>query len=113
MKANAFLRAAGCSLISFALVFYVIPVFFAGGTEKVLWMSLMVVFPALIAVVMLDRIRPLWVFLNLPIHYGLLYLLAAPMAQVWSTTLDSTVSVWPLLVTTVQFFVLRFQKKRK
>ena len=122
MKAKAFLKAAGCSLISFALAFYIIPVYFARGTENVLWMSLMAVLPALLAVVMLEGLRPLWVFLNFPIHYGLLAALAAPLSRVWGVDLSGalgwpsyvgTVFTWPLVVTTVQFLILRFQKKRR
>ena len=85
-------------------------------------MSLMVVFPALLAVVMLEGLRPLWVFLNLPIHYGLLIVLAAPLSGVWGVDLDSTLGLpsylgavftWPLVITTVQFLILRFQKKQR
>lgn len=121
MKTEAFLRAAGCSLISFALVFYVIPVFFAKGTEDVLWMSLMVVLPALVAVVMLERVRPVWVFLGLPIHYALLFLLAPPLSRLWGSSIEHPLGwasyigstfVWPLVVTTVQFFALRIRKNR-
>ena len=122
MKSKAFLRAAGCSLVSFALVFYVIPVFFAKGTADFLWMSLMVVLPALAASLMLERIRPVWVFIGLPIDYILLIVLAAPLSRIWGCSIAHSLGwfeyigatfVWPLVVTTVQFFLLRLQRKRK
>lgn len=122
MKSKAFLRSAGCSLISFILVFYVIPVFFAKGTADFLWMSLMVVFPALVAAVILERVRPVWVFVGLPIDYALLIALAAPLSKIWGSSIEHSLGwfeyigstfVWPLVVTTVQFFILRLLRKRK
>ena len=121
MKYKAFLRAAGCSLISFALVFYVVPVFFAKGAADILWMALNVILPALVAVVMLEQMRPLWIFVNLPIHYALLFLLAAPLSKVWGCSIEGTLGwpeyigstfVWPLVVTVAQFYILRIRRKR-
>ena len=122
MKVKNALRAVSCSLISFALVFYLIPKFFAQGTADFLWMALMVVFPALLAVVMLEQLRPLWLFLNLPVHYALLFLLAEPLSKIWGSPVNQglgwfsymgTTFVWPLVVTTVQFAVLRMRKKAR
>lgn len=121
-KAESFLRAAGCGLISFALVFYLIPKFLSSGASDILWMALEVVLPALVAMMMLERVHPVWVFISLPIHYGLLFLLATPLSEVWCTSLERPLGwssyigatfTWPLIVTVVQFYMLRFRRKRR
>lgn len=121
MKVKSFLRSAVCALISFALVFYVIPVFFATGTADILWMALEVVFPALVAVVLLEQVRPVWVFSGLPVYYLLLVVLAAPLSRIWGCSIEralgwpeyiGTTFTWPLVVTVVQFYILRFRRKR-
>lgn len=122
MNTKNALRAVLCSLTSFALMFYLIPEFFARGTADFLWMALMVVFPALLAVVILEQVRPLWIFLNLPIHYALLVLLAGPLSKIWGCSIEralgwpeyiGTTFIWPLVVTTVQFAALRMRKKAR
>ena len=114
------LRTALCSLCTFALVFFLIPALLAGGIPDFLWIALDIILPAILAAVMLKNVRPTWIFLNLPIHYGLLILLAAPLSKIWGCSITRSLGwfeyigstfFWPFLLTIVQFVVLWIQKR--
>lgn len=114
------LRTALCSLTTFALVFYLIPALLARGIPDILWMTLEIILPAILAALMLKNVRPTWIFLNLPIHYGLLILLAAPLSRFWGSPIDRSLGwfsyigstfFWPIVLTIVQFVVLWIRKR--
>jgi len=114
------LRTALCSVITFALVFYLVPVLLAGGTPDFIWMALDLILPAVAAALLLKQVKPTWIFLNLPIHYGLLILLATPLSKIWGSPIAlglgwfsyiGATFFWPIILTIIQFVVLWVQKR--
>ena len=114
------LRTALCSIITFALVFFLVPMLLAGGIPDFIWMTLDLILPAVAAALLLKQVKPTWIFLNLPIHYGLLILLASPLSKIWGSPIDrglgwfsyiGSTFFWPFILTILQFVVLWIQKR--
>ena len=77
-----------------------------------IWMSLMILFPVLVAIYMLEKkthISAGYVWIGLPVQYLILIVFAQPISRIghwgdWSYIGDAI--IWPLSVTVVQFITL-------
>lgn len=121
---NPFILAVICSLISFAISFVLIPRICIGWIDF-LWMVLMVVLPVIAAVVlfgMIDYGKPGYIFVGLLIQYALLIAFAAPISDIWGSSIEHTlgwlsyigsVFPWPFVITLIQYLTVVVVKKSK
>lgn len=88
-----------------------------------IWMSLMVVLPAAIAVLLfrsIDYRKPGTIFFGLLIQYALLIAFAGPISEIWGASIVHTlgwfsyigaVFPWPLVITLIQYLVVAVIRK--
>ena len=114
--------ASICGVISSALIFYIIPRFFAKGVHDAVWGGLMLLLPAVVAVVLLHivgRCSPRTVFWGLLVECAVALILHKPIGgflgyQLHSFSWDFFDYIaycmftfgWSIAATLVQFVVL-------
>lgn len=123
-KLSPFIVAVVCALISSVIDFIIIPKFCRGWID-ILWMTLMLVLPVVIAVLlfrMIDYRKPGCIFIGLLIQYAILIAFAGPISELWGSSIEHTlgwfsyigsVFPWPFVITLTQYLViLGFKKSR-
>lgn len=123
MKIKQLLMSVIGGLLSFLILFIVVPRF-SVGVPDVVWITV----GALIAVAVpafllwqIWRISPVYIWFGLPVQYVVLLIFRNPISKILGTPLDGLggfayffrASVFPLVITAMQFLTVLFFKKRK
>ena len=121
LRGKAVLVSAICGLLSLLTVFLAVPSLPKPCPDPV-WMALDILGPVAVAILLMGRSIPaVWVWLGLPVQYGLLFLFSEPISRLWGMSLEGgggfaflfIAGVWPALVTLVQFLALLLYQKRR
>ena len=122
---RSFWSAVLCGVLSLFADFILIPTVFRIppmlGLPDPIWMSLMFLIPAILALYLLEQkthVPPGYVWFGLPAQYLILIVFSQPISRIfgsdsWTYLWDA--AVWPLGVTAAQFAVLialRFRRTK-
>ena len=123
LKQNGVIRAAECGVISFLCSFIMIPILF-GGTPDVFWITMLILVPSILGVALFwktERYVLAYVILSALIQYGLLFVLAGPVSNLWGMPITRTLGwleyigatfMFPAIVGAIQWGVLTFVFKK-
>ena len=107
-----------CALLTFVIDFFFVPKVMRGIPDFI-WMGMMVLLPTLLAILLFvrDKEYKQWnLFVGMVIQYVLLIAFASPISQTFGSSIEHALGwfgyigaafPWPLVVTIIQFVVLK------